>query len=71
MYITIPCGGLDPPYTCTKSGAVILVEKSDTFYTISQLCKRTNNSDGYYFHAIKNKCAIISTLHVHIIMLIT
>ena len=48
--VTIPCGGLDPPYTYTKSGAVLLVEKTNSFYTIPQL-KRTNNGDGYCCHA--------------------
>ena len=49
--VTIPCGGLDPPFTYTKSGAVVLVEKTNKFYTIPRL-KRTNNGDGYCCHAM-------------------
>lgn len=49
--VTIPCGGLDPPYTYTKSGAVLLVEKTNKFYTIPHL-KRTNNGEGYCCHAM-------------------
>ena len=29
--VTIPCGGLDPPFTYTKSGAVLLVERLTAF----------------------------------------
>lgn len=49
--VNIPCGGLDPPYTYTKSGAVVLIERSNKFYTISKL-KRTDNGDGYCCHAM-------------------